>query len=601
MARRYKCPYCEKRLERKPLIDHIDKEHEEMIPDGYTAARVVYNMVNKTDHGTCRVCKSNTPWNEKAGRYDVLCGDPKCKEHMREQYKQNMLRVKGTYNILNDPEQQKKMLANRSISGTYKFTDGGVLTYTGSYEKKCLEFMDLVMQIPSKDILSPGPTLEYEYNGEKHFYITDFYYIPYNLIIEVKDGGDNPNTKHTQGMITSREKTIEKEHLITSSGEYNYIRLTNNNFAQLIDVFMNIKMALLNGDSKKVIKINESEIILSESSCMNSEYYGYHSNMTFFDEAVFNEETLLSNGDKPKHIYHLSDVNHDGEIFEPRYYKGDNYKSGNERGVKRVCFSDHINGALLSIVPQGATDGEMFVHIPDSDVKVYSTDTNDIYDSNATHELWVKEPVKMKCIGKIKIIGMDTSKSRTTVNVKNKHYNKVKLFDFKWKWIKKFYDIETLYESCLLEQADLTKFTWYHAEVKRPGFNPKVAGGWDEELYSKDIKSCINNDVKWSPYAKGKEKVEAYLYTAGEDLTPIYLGIITVYLYEDKFDWEWSEQQPIPDSEVSYLRDEVQKHLLEMKAIFTSEDLKRMNNGLPPEDEYDPYDLDNFIEDELFD
>ena len=68
---------------------------------------------------------------EKAGRYNVLCSNPKCKEHMREEYKKNMLRVKGTYNILNDPEQQKKMLANRSISGKYKFTtDGGELTYT---------------------------------------------------------------------------------------------------------------------------------------------------------------------------------------------------------------------------------------------------------------------------------------------------------------------------------------------------------------------------------------------------------------------------------------------------------------------------------------
>ena len=30
--------------------------------------------------------------------------------------------------------------------------------------------------------------VEYEMNGKKHFYITDFLYIPYNLIIEVKDG-----------------------------------------------------------------------------------------------------------------------------------------------------------------------------------------------------------------------------------------------------------------------------------------------------------------------------------------------------------------------------------------------------------------------------
>ena len=264
MAKKYKCPYCEKRLIRKDLITHIDRSHKELIPENYTAARLVYNQVNKVDHGKCRVCGKPTAWSEKSGRYEVLCGDPKCKEHMREEYKKNMLRVKGTYNILNDPEQQKKMLANRSISGQYKFQDGGVLTYTGSYEKKCLEFMDVVMQIPSKDILSPGPTLEYEYNGEKHFYITDFYYIPYNLIIEVKDGGDNLNTKDSASMKASREKTIEKEHLITDRGEYNYIRLTNNNFAQLIEVFMIIKEKLLEGDDSKTYRINESQVVLED-------------------------------------------------------------------------------------------------------------------------------------------------------------------------------------------------------------------------------------------------------------------------------------------------------------------------------------------------
>ena len=264
MAKKYKCMYCEKRLIRKDLINHIYKSHKELIPENYTAARLVYNQVNKVEYGKCRVCGKETQWSEKSGRYDVLCGNPKCKEHMREEYKKNMLRVKGTYNILNDPEQQKKMLANRSISGQYKFQDGGVLIYTGSYEKKCLEFMDIVMQIPSKDILSPGPTLEYEYNGQKHFYIADFYYIPYNLIIEVKDGGDNINSKDSASMRASREKTIEKERIITDKGEYNYIRLTDNNFAQLIEVFMDIKEKLLRGDDSKTYKINESQIILED-------------------------------------------------------------------------------------------------------------------------------------------------------------------------------------------------------------------------------------------------------------------------------------------------------------------------------------------------
>jgi hypothetical protein len=286
MPKKYKCQYCDNRYTRADLISHIEKKHSEMIPQGYSAARVVYNQVNKVDSGKCRVCGKPTGWNEKTGRYDVLCGNPKCKEHMREEYKKNMLRVKGTYNILEDPEQQKLMLSHRSISGTYKFSDGGDVMYTGSYEKKCLEFMDTVMQISSKDILSPGPTLEYTYNGQKHFYITDFYYIPYNLIIEVKDGGENKNQKDSPSMRASREKTIEKERLITSMGEYNYIRLTDNNFAQLLEIFMDIKKKLLEGDVTKTYKINEA--VISDTACMD----------VLQESKIFNEEDLYYNKDK---------------------------------------------------------------------------------------------------------------------------------------------------------------------------------------------------------------------------------------------------------------------------------------------------------------
>ena len=334
MAKKYKCLYCEKRLIRKDLINHIDKQHEELIPQGYTAARVVYNQVNKVDQGKCRVCGNPTTWNEKSGRYDVLCGNPKCKEHMREEYKKNMLRVRGTYNILNDPEQQKRMLANRSISGTYKFSDGGALTYTGSYEKKCLEFMDVVMQIPSKDILSPGPTLEYMYNGEKHFYITDFYYIPYNLIIEVKDGGDNLNTKESSSMRASREKTIEKEHLITDRGEYNYIRLTNNNFAQLIEVFMEIKQKLLEGDDSKTYKINESGMILE----------------SYFNESKEDVAAILLGkrkliNDKYTVLYHGTDVGNLKTIMPYSYNAG---MHNDKPKMSSYWFNDPVYAATFA-------------------------------------------------------------------------------------------------------------------------------------------------------------------------------------------------------------------------------------------------------------
>ena len=310
MAKRYKCPYCELRDERKKLIAHIDKRHEEMLPEGYDGARTVYDMINHTNgHGTCRICKKDTQWNMSSQRYDVLCGNPKCKEAMREEYKKNMIRVKGTYNILNDPEQQQKMLANRKISGKYRYSDGTMFTYTGSYEKKLLEFEDAVMNIPSKDIMMPGPTIEYMYNGKKHFYIADQLYIPYNLIIEIKDGGDNKNGKETPGMIASREKTIEKEKVITDKGEYNYLRLTNNDFVQLIEIFMELKDHYLIGDDSKIVKINES--------CINeSEEYNYNQKTTDIIKDEIGDDVSIISGD----IFD-SEITHHIENFEKSQYE----------------------------------------------------------------------------------------------------------------------------------------------------------------------------------------------------------------------------------------------------------------------------------------
>lgn len=403
MAKKYKCSYCEKRLIRKDLITHIDKSHKELIPENYTAARLVYNQVNKVDHGKCRVCGKPTTWSEKSGRYEVLCGDPKCKEHMREEYKKNMLRVKGTYNILNDPEQQKKMLANRSISGQYKFQDGGILTYTGSYEKKCLEFMDIVMQIPSKDILSPGPTLEYEYNGEKHFYITDFYYIPYNLIIEVKDGGDNLNTKDSASMKASREKTIEKEHLITDRGEYNYIRLTNNNFAQLIEVFMIIKEKLLEGDDSKTYRINESQVVLED-------YFMESSNQLY-------------------HISNRKGITNINPSIPNNFMTKNGYE---ENKTKRVCFAPSVDQCLMGL-SRNCEGGEFYVYAPDGDYKTYTPSIKEVPDVKITGEVWIKEPVNVKCVGKIKVLDANKSPGKSYSYGNNQT---AELYAFDYKWVK---------------------------------------------------------------------------------------------------------------------------------------------------------------------
>lgn len=258
MAKKYKCPYCEERHEREKLITHIEDDHEDLIPENETPTQIVFNSINKKTHGTCVVCKKPTKWNEKAGRYDRLCENPKCREKLRQDFKTNSLSKHGTYNFTADPKFQEKMLKGRKISSTYKFTDGGKVDYVGSYEKKFLEFVDKVMEIDSKDIIGPGPIIEYEYNGEIHHWITDFYYVPGNLVLDIKDGGKNPNTRP---MESYREKQVAKEASIKRMKKYNYLRLTDNNFGQFLEVLADLKfMALDIKETQLINRINESAI-----------------------------------------------------------------------------------------------------------------------------------------------------------------------------------------------------------------------------------------------------------------------------------------------------------------------------------------------------
>ena len=255
--KRYMCPYCDTKFLRTDLIEHVETKHPDMIPEGYTAARVIYEVVNKKNYGTCMICKDKVyDWDEKLSKYKNLCNKPSCREAVRQTSINNMMRVYNKPHLLDEPEQQEKMLARRRISGTYKFsTDGTVVPYTGQYEKKLLEFFDKALNVDGKDIQSPGPVFEYEYGGKKHFWITDIYYIPANLVIEVKDGGDNPNNRP---MKSYREKQVAKEEMITDKGTFNYLRLTNNNFLQLFEILADIKYDIVEPDRGVKISINEN-------------------------------------------------------------------------------------------------------------------------------------------------------------------------------------------------------------------------------------------------------------------------------------------------------------------------------------------------------
>ena len=288
----YKCPYCEERKSRTDLVYHIDEEHEDMIPQDYTASRVVFNYINKKESGKCIMCGKETKWNEKVWRYDRLCSN-KCHDNYVKMVKSRMVNKYGKEHILDDPEQQKKMLSNRKISGSYKFSDGGVREYVGSYERKLLEFYDKVLQVPSKDIMTPGPIIEYTFKGKKHTWITDLYYVPANLVHDVKDGGDNPNNRE---MGEYRDKQIAKEKAIKELDKYNYIRLTNNNFQQLLLILSELKELMMDNKEDVIIRINEDAATagaLANTSAENNVYIiPYYMNNIFSGVALSKDKYM---------------------------------------------------------------------------------------------------------------------------------------------------------------------------------------------------------------------------------------------------------------------------------------------------------------------
>lgn len=267
--KKYKCPYCEGRFTRAKLHIHIQEKHEDLIPEGYTALRVAFNTINNKTEGHCIMCGNVTDWNEDKGRYERLCNDPKCHEAYKKMVAERTKKKYGTERLQTDPEYaeyvQRKALAGRKMHGEYTFADGGKIEYFGSYERKFLQFMDQVMHCESEDILAPAPSIKYQYEGKTHLYIPDFYYIPYNLIIEIKDGGSNPNN-HPHRTGEDELKLRAKEEAIRKLNEFSYVRVVNNDFSQVLSIMAVLKYNMAHRYKDPVIKVNESMLLETTST-----------------------------------------------------------------------------------------------------------------------------------------------------------------------------------------------------------------------------------------------------------------------------------------------------------------------------------------------
>jgi protease II len=239
----YKDPFTgRKYMNEATCIKAIERDHSLQLDKlNVTAKQVMFNYRNRlplnTTNGKSVISGKPTNWNEKAGCYQRFSDDNE-RATYRQMFVERMQKVHGKTHLLNDPDQQRMMLANRSISGTYIFPDNTSKTYTGQEELALLKFFNEVLEWPGADLHMPAP-MNFFYtdsNGKDRFYIPDMWIESLNLIIEVK------GELHSYRI---RDLHIEhaKDKVLETSG-YNYVKVEDRDYGDLMDTLAMLKLGL---------------------------------------------------------------------------------------------------------------------------------------------------------------------------------------------------------------------------------------------------------------------------------------------------------------------------------------------------------------------
>ena len=231
----FKCPFCSRKyLDKAALYDHMEKEHSEQL-NKLPAAQVYFNFKNKyaltKGNGKSIISGKPTKFNLTTERYEKFADDAE-KAQYRELFRQHMMKKYGKDTLLNDPDQQKKMLADRKISGDYVWDDGSKTTYTGEYERLFLDFINTMYDwADPSDIIAPAPMIiDYkDSEGNQRFHIPDFYIQSLNMIINIKSSSN----------MGYRLRDIDDEKLQDEAirkTSYNYVKIYDNDFKEFSNV-----------------------------------------------------------------------------------------------------------------------------------------------------------------------------------------------------------------------------------------------------------------------------------------------------------------------------------------------------------------------------
>lgn len=233
--RRFKCEDCGQRFkEFEELVKHASKYHKDLVGDE-DIYKYLYEKRNPGPY-ICTICNKNPrEWDPEKRKYKRICNSPECIKKSREMFRKNMKKVYGTDNLLNDPDHQAKMMANRHISGKFKFPDGVEITYVGKYELDFLQYLVERYKFDSTDIIECPREFYIKYydiyTEKERWYIPDFYIPKYNLVVEIKDGSKYPQD--------SKQKSLLKDKAVVKEDKFNYIKIVDKDYSDF-ETFMNL-------------------------------------------------------------------------------------------------------------------------------------------------------------------------------------------------------------------------------------------------------------------------------------------------------------------------------------------------------------------------
>ena len=245
----------------------------------------------------------------------------------------------------------------------------------------------------------------------------------------------------------------------------------------------------------------------------------YGMNLNSYKKACYRDMmegcVLTSNREQP--IYFISDKNLGIKILHPRipsnYFTRNGYE---DKKTRRVTMYSSIDGSIMGLEKRYPGQ-EYYVYIPVTSIDFYVPDRLESPSAKITKEVWVRNPVKVKPIGKIRLVndkGNNGYKFRY-----GKHT--AELYDWEWEWVEKM----NTYNLRDLER----KYSTFYVDDK--GKNPESI---NKELLCKDVlgacKFYLSRDRE-STYGKDKN-----LYILTKDYELVKVADVDIYKLDSNYD-----------------------------------------------------------------